>query len=106
MEEGKPVIIDFYADWCRPCVAMEKEVFTDPEVIKLSRNCVTVRLDLTIEQPFHREVLKKYGVRGIPTVVFINRNGVEDKQLRIKGHAGKSEFLDRLKRLLEGPSST
>ena len=101
VEEKKPVIIDFYADWCGPCLAMEKEVFTDPEVVKLTRNIVTMRLDLSRARPFHDEVMRRYQIRGIPTVVFINGQGVEETGLRTVGFVDKSEFLKRLRSLLE-----
>jgi thiol:disulfide interchange protein DsbD len=100
-EQGKPVILEFYAEWCGPCRAMERDVLADPEVVKLSRELMNVRVDLTNVKAFHDELLRSYGIRGIPTAVLINRNGIEERNLRIEGYVGKNEFLERLKRLLK-----
>ena len=100
-KEKKPLILDFYADWCPPCLAMEKRVFKDPEVLRLSENLVTMRLDLTRRQPFQDEVLKQYGVRGVPTVIFLNRAGEEEKDLRIETYVSRFEFLNRMRKHLE-----
>ena len=100
-KEKKPLILDFYADWCPPCLAMEKRVFKDPEVLRLSENVVTMRLDLTRRQPFQDEVLKQYGVRGVPTVIFLNRAGEEEKDLRIETYVSRFEFLNRMRKHLE-----
>jgi thiol:disulfide interchange protein DsbD len=104
-KDKKPLILDFYADWCSPCVAMEKRVFKDPEVVRLSQNLITLRLDLTRHQPFQDEILKQYGVRGVPTVIFLNREGKEEKDLRVETYVGRREFLDRMRKHL-GSSAT
>jgi thiol:disulfide interchange protein DsbD len=101
-ERKTPIVIDFYANWCAPCRIMDKQVFRDPEVIKKSQDLITMRADLTTWQPFHDELLRKYQIRGIPTVVFINGECLEERGLRIEYLVGKSEFLARLGRLLKG----
>jgi thiol:disulfide interchange protein DsbD len=104
-KDKKPLILDFYADWCSPCVAMEKRVFKDPEIVRLSQNLITMRLDLTRHQPFQDEILEQYGVRGVPTVIFLNREGKEEKDLRVETYVGRREFLDRMRKHL-GSSAT
>jgi thiol:disulfide interchange protein DsbD len=104
-EEKKPLIIDFYADWCAPCRLMDKEVFSDHDVVKLMRNLITVQVDLTNAKPSHDRLLRQYQIRGIPTTVFINRQGTEETKLRIVGLVTKSEFLKRLTVLLNKSDS-
>ncbi len=96
-----PVLLDFYADWCLPCKELDHRVFNDPEVVALSRNFIAVRLDLTRQRDLTDEARRQYQVYGVPTVVFINREGIEEKSLRIESLVNKPEFLDKMKRLLE-----
>jgi thiol:disulfide interchange protein DsbD len=100
-EEKKPLILDFYADWCSPCIAMEKRVFKDPEVLRLSQNVITMRLDLTRRRPFQDQALKQYGVRGVPTIIFLNTEGEEEKDLRVEMYVGRFEFLKRMRKHLD-----
>ena len=85
---------------------MERDVFGDPEVIKASRNFVTVRADLTTVQSSHDQLLKRYKIRGIPATVFINEEGVEETEMKIEGYVDKSFFLKRLKAVLNKPPAT
>ena len=100
-KERRPVILDFYADWCGPCKELEKKVFRDPEVVEASQDLVTVRVDLTKQHPHQKDLLSDYQIRGVPTIIFINREGVEEKALRVESLVGRGEVIERMKRLLE-----
>lgn len=75
---GKPVVIDFYADWCLPCKELEKLTFTDPEVKRALEGWVLLKADLTkTASPEVAALRTKWGILGVPTIVFLDPDGRE-----------------------------
>jgi thiol:disulfide interchange protein DsbD len=94
---GKPLLLDFYADWCVSCKIMEREVFGNPQVQAQLAGWTLVRADITDNTPASRELLKRFGLFGPPALVFF-RNGEERTDARLAGEVGAEEFLTHLQR--------
>jgi thiol:disulfide interchange protein DsbD len=95
---GQPVVIDFYADWCIPCVELDKKTFTDVQVIDATKNFVRLKVDLTsFDSPESEQLRKHYNIAGVPTIVFLNGNGQEVKSARVIGYLPPAQFLERVK---------
>lgn len=97
-ESGKPVVIDFYADWCLPCKELDAKTFSDPAVIAELDRYVRVKADLTVTSDEKTMALtKQYGIAGVPTIVFIDASGAEVKDARLTGFEPADAFLQRAK---------
>lgn len=94
----KPVIIDFYADWCAPCRELDAVTFHDREVVKQAdRDFILIKVDLTRkETPDHQRLLRQHRVKGVPTIVFLNSDGKERNDLRIVDFLPADQFLIRM----------
>jgi thiol:disulfide interchange protein DsbD len=102
---GIPIIIDFYADWCIPCKELDKKSFTDPRVIDISKRFLMLKSDLTRENaPEVKALVSQFGIRGVPTIVFIGPDGMERLDLRIVQYENADEVLARLHQIV-GPGS-
>jgi thiol:disulfide interchange protein DsbD len=100
VQEQKPVILDFSAKWCLPCRIMDKGIFQAAEVRQLERTIVFLRLDLTFQQPQQKQIMDQYSIRGVPSILFFNRQGKEEKGLRVEELVSRAEFMRRIKELM------
>lgn len=96
----KPVMLDFYADWCVSCKEMEAFTFTDPNVINRMQQFLLLKADVTKNTPQHRELLKKFNLFGPPGILFFESSGREIKNIRIIGFQSAEKFTPALDRVL------
>lgn len=96
LSQGKPVMLDFYADWCTSCVVMDRTVFTRADVQQALQSFHVLRVDLTANNAFDRAILKRFNVIGPPTILFFDRDGRELTAKRIVGEVNAKEFLRRI----------
>ncbi len=99
---GKPVMLDFYADWCVSCKTMEREVFGDLRVQARLNQLVLLRPDVTAYDDEDRALMRRLNVIGPPTILFFARNGRELGRSRIVGEVDTEAFLKRIAVLPEG----
>lgn len=96
----KPVVIDFYADWCLPCKELDEKTFTDKAIVAEMDRFVRVKADLTVPGDAKtQELTKQYAIVGVPTIVFLDSSGNERKDLRVTGFEPAETFLGKLKQV-------
>jgi thiol:disulfide interchange protein DsbD len=84
-QTDKPVMLDFYADWCTDCKIMEKTTFQDPAVLSALQSVTPLQLDMTANSDTHKAMLKQLKVFGPPTILFFDRDGNEIRDYRLVG---------------------
>jgi thioredoxin:protein disulfide reductase len=93
---GKPVMLDFYADWCVECKKLERETFTDHTVRTALSDAVLLRADVTANDEQDQALLRSLELFGPPAILFFDGNGQEKRNYRLQGFVGPSPFVDHV----------
>lgn len=96
LAEGRPVMLDFSAEWCVSCREMDRFTFSDARVQAALANTLLIRVDVTANSPDERALLKRFDLFGPPGIVFFDAHGQEIS--RVIGFQKADEFLAILKR--------
>ena len=97
---GKPTFIDFYADWCAPCKELDQKTFADSAVVRLARQITMIKVDCTRSTEESERLMKQFQVSGMPTLVYIDREGNELTELREIGFIPPAAMAEKFTRLL------
>jgi thiol:disulfide interchange protein DsbD len=93
---GKPVMLDFYADWCVSCKEMERLTFSDARVQAAMQGMQLLQADVTDNSPEDRALLKRFSLFGPPGIIVFDAAGKEVPQARTIGYQPPEVFLRRL----------
>ena len=93
--EGKPVMFDFYATWCAACNELE-HTYSDPAVKSKLSKFVNVKLDFTRNSEEVERLKQKYGIVGLPVVIFFDSEGNQLTDKRLEKFVEPEEFLTLL----------
>jgi thiol:disulfide interchange protein DsbD len=89
---GRPVMLDFYADWCVSCIEMERYTFTDAGVQSRLANAVLLQADVTANDAVDQALLQRFGILGPPSILFFGTDGRERANYRVVGFKPAAEF--------------
>ncbi|NTW55235.1 MAG: protein-disulfide reductase DsbD [Chlorobaculum sp.] len=95
---GKPVMLDFYADWCVSCKEMEKFTFSNAKVQQGLADVTLLQVDVTANSADDKALMKRFGLFGPPGMIFFDKSGSELKDNRVVGFIEADEFMTHVEK--------
>jgi len=95
-QAGRPLVLDWYADWCISCKVIEHDVLTDPQVVARLAGYQQVRFDMTASNTEQRALLDRYKLFGPPALMFFAANGDEITAAKTIGEINAADFLGKI----------
>ena len=100
LADGQPIVLDFYADWCIPCLELDQVTFVDPGVIEGLDRFVRFKVDLTnFDSEESNQLREQFNIVGVPTIVFIGSNGREVNSARVIGFLNPDDFMEQVNKV-------
>ena len=103
LEEAKvscrPVMLDFFADWCAACTELDTHTYVKSEVIGEAERFVSIKVDATEDNPEFEALFKEFGVEGLPTIAFLDGSGKLLPKPRIHGFLEAPEFVAEMQKV-------
>lgn len=96
---GKPVMLDFYADWCVVCQELEEYTFSDPAVHQALEDFVLLKADVTANDAADKKLLQHYDLFGPPAVLFFNREAEAQRPYRLVGFVDAEAFVKHIENM-------
>jgi thiol:disulfide interchange protein DsbD len=96
---GKPIMLDFYADWCASCKVMEATTLKDPRVLDALSAFKIIKIDVTNNNPQVKELLDHFKVVAPPSYLFFDAKGAPLNNLTLVGENSADEFLEVLRQV-------
>ncbi|KTD62971.1 thiol:disulfide interchange protein DsbD [Legionella santicrucis] len=97
--QGKPIMLDFYADWCHSCKVMEATTFKDSQVQDALTRFTVIKIDVTAQNSENKAILTYFDVVAPPTFIFFNTKGTELNQFKLVGEISTNKFLKTLNQI-------
>ena len=97
-QQNRPLMLDFYADWCTYCISMEKTTFQSQKVITALEDFIVLQADVTANDELDEQLMKHLSVPAPPAILFYDPVSGENRAFRVVGYKNGDDFAEHVKK--------